>query len=169
MSDFSGISGSVHRRVQDVKDGSGAFRCDANIGDASLLACPYMSFPPPAYHDTTGYWRSYRGTRGRCARRTETRDVNAVNQDRSEAYTPAELLGALSRIPIPSSRSWASSTSLGESVMRHDALVVLGNAMTSRIDDAPVSSMMMRSNPRAIPPCGGAPSDSASSRWPNRS
>ncbi len=44
---------------------------------------------------------------------------------------------------------------------------VLGNAITSRIDSAPVMSATMRSRPNAMPPCGGAPYCSASSRKPN--
>src|SRR6185503_19854944 len=37
------------------------------------------------------------------------------------------------------------------------AAVVLGNAMTSRSEPALASCMAMRSNPNAMPPCGGAP------------
>ena len=47
------------------------------------------------------------------------------------------------------------------------ALVVFGNAMTSRRLWAPANSMAMRSSPTAMPPCGGAPYSSASSRNPN--
>ena len=39
--------------------------------------------------------------------------------------------------------------------------------MTSRIDSKPPSSMTMRSQPKAMPPCGGAPNAKASSRKPN--
>ena len=52
-----------------------------------------------------------------------------------------------------SSRSWARC--------------VFGNAITSRSDSAPVISMTKRSRPMAMPPCGGAPYCSASSRKPN--
>jgi len=43
----------------------------------------------------------------------------------------------------------------------------LRNAMTSRIDSAPAISITRRSRPNAMPPCGGAPYLSASSRKPN--
>ncbi len=46
-------------------------------------------------------------------------------------------------------------------------LPVFGNAMTSRIESVPDSSAQMRSQPNAIPPCGGAPYFSPSSRKPN--
>ena len=41
--------------------------------------------------------------------------------------------------------------------------------MTSRSDDAPASSMQMRSQPKAMPACGGGPYWKASSRKPNLS
>ncbi len=34
---------------------------------------------------------------------------------------------------------------------------VFGKAITSRIESAPASSMQTRSQPNAIPPCGGGP------------
>src|SRR5699024_6123883 len=43
----------------------------------------------------------------------------------------------------------------------------LGKAMTSRMDSDLVRSAMMRSQPNAIPPCGGAPNANASRRKPN--
>ncbi len=43
----------------------------------------------------------------------------------------------------------------------------LGNAMTSLIVGWPASSMTSRSQPNAIPPCGGGPYLNASSRKPN--
>jgi hypothetical protein len=39
--------------------------------------------------------------------------------------------------------------------------------MTSRIESKPPSSITMRSQPKAMPPCGGAPKAKASSRKPN--
>ena len=39
--------------------------------------------------------------------------------------------------------------------------------MTSRIESAPASSAAMRSQPNAMPPCGGGPYANASSRKPN--
>ena len=56
-----------------------------------------------------------------------------------------------------SSCSWRASTGAGAPVMGSDPEEVLGKAMTSRIDDSPASSMTMRSKPRPMPPCGGAP------------
>src|SRR5690606_10505578 len=65
------------------------------------------------------------------------------------------------------SASCLSGTSLGAPVIRHCAVVVLGKAITSRIDSVPAISAAMRSMPNAMPPCGGAPYRSASSRKPN--
>ena len=42
-----------------------------------------------------------------------------------------------------------------------------GNAMTSRMESDPVSRDTMRSQPKAMPPWGGAPKPNASSRNPN--
>jgi hypothetical protein len=46
-------------------------------------------------------------------------------------------------------------------------VVVLGKAITSRIESVPAISAAIRSMPKAMPPCGGAPKRSASSRKPN--
>ena len=56
------------------------------------------------------------------------------------------------------------ANALGALVNRHCARCVFGKAMTSRKDSAPVSSITKRSSPIAMPPCGGAPYCSASSR-----
>src|SRR5204862_7457465 len=58
---------------------------------------------------------------------------------------------------IPSSSNCFASTCDGASLIRSCARAVLGNAMTSRSDDAFAISITMRSSPRAMPPCGGAP------------
>ena len=55
----------------------------------------------------------------------------------------------------------------GACVSRSCARCVFGNAITSRIESAPAIIVTMRSRPNAIPPCGGAPYCSASSRKPN--
>ena len=41
--------------------------------------------------------------------------------------------------------------------------------MTSRMESSPASSAVMRSQPNAMPPCGGAPKVKASNRNPNLS
>ena len=55
----------------------------------------------------------------------------------------------------------------GSSVIRSVPFCVLGNAITSRSDSAPLSSIARRSSPSAMPPCGGGPYLNASSRKPN--
>ena len=57
----------------------------------------------------------------------------------------------------PSSLSCTSLTSEGASERGHVALVVFGNAITSRMEASPVIIATNRSKPRAIPPWGGAP------------
>ncbi len=69
---------------------------------------------------------------------------------------------------IPSSRNWRSGTGEGASHIRSVPRAVLGNGMTSRIEVSPARIMTRRSKPRAMPPCGGAPYSSASSRKPKR-
>src|SRR5580700_4105388 len=71
------------------------------------------------------------------------------------------------RTRMCSSRSWVSPTSVGASVSGSAAVCVLGKAITSRMLSAPLISMASRSRPKAMPPCGGAPNFSASSRKPN--
>src|SRR4051794_27032584 len=58
---------------------------------------------------------------------------------------------------MPSSSSCLSSTVDGASLIRSCARAVFGNAMTSRSDSARAIIITMRSTPRAMPPCGGAP------------
>src|SRR5690606_21246926 len=62
-----------------------------------------------------------------------------------------------SRGRSPSSRSCLADTLPGASVSGHAADWVFGNAITSRIELAPVISMISRSRPKARPPWGGAP------------
>ena len=46
-------------------------------------------------------------------------------------------------------------------------ILFFGNAITSRIDSVPVNMAQSLSNPKAIPPCGGAPYSNAFIRKPN--
>ena len=75
--------------------------------------------------------------------------------------------GCCCRSRMCSSRNCCSSTVFGACVSRPARAAFSGNAMTSRIDSAPAISVTMRSRPKAMPPCGGAPYWSASSRKPN--
>src|SRR6185503_5918035 len=65
------------------------------------------------------------------------------------------------------SRSCCSVTRVGAPVSRSCPRCVFGKAITSRIASVPAMSATMRSRPKAMPPCGGAPNCSASSRKPN--
>ena len=59
--------------------------------------------------------------------------------------------------------SWRPVTALGAPVMGSLALLVFGKAMTSRMESLPgPAGMTRRSQPKAMPPCGGAPSSRAS-------
>ena len=75
--------------------------------------------------------------------------------------SPATSPGCAARAAAPPTRS------VGASVSRSAAVCVFGNAMTSRMLSVPAMSITMRSRPNAMPPCGGAPNFSASSRKPN--
>ncbi len=55
------------------------------------------------------------------------------------------------------SLSCAMLTELGAALIRSEPELVLGNAMTSRMESQPASSMHTRSRPSAKPPMGGAP------------
>src|SRR3954468_22845862 len=82
----------------------------------------------------------------------------------------AQVLGAsgsTSRNLRPSSSSCYSSTGLGARTSRSCAHCVLGKAITSGMESAPAMSATMRSRPKAMPPCGGAPYWRLSSRKPN--
>src|SRR5215472_4317204 len=69
---------------------------------------------------------------------------------------------------IPSSFNWRSGTVEGASHIRSVPRAVLGKGITSRMEVSPARIITRRSRPSAIPPCGGAPYSSASSRNPNR-
>ena len=69
---------------------------------------------------------------------------------------------------IPNSLSCFASTGAGAPVIRSRAFWFFGNAITSRMLVVPASIIAKRSRPRAMPPCGGAPNFSASSRKPKR-
>src|SRR3546814_5062473 len=74
---------------------------------------------------------------------------------------------AFGRTATCTSASCLSGIGDGAPVIRHCAVVVLGKAITSRIDSVPAISAAMRSMPKAMPPCGGAPYLRASGRKPN--
>src|SRR5262249_7634969 len=85
---------------------------------------------------------------------------------REKRKTPLhDCAGFLSR--MCSSRSCFSVTCVGAPVSRSWPRCVFGKAITSRIASAPAISVTSRSKPNAMPPCGGAPYCSASSRKPN--
>ena len=66
-----------------------------------------------------------------------------------------------------SSRNCFAVASDGAPIIKSSARWFIGNSTTSRRFSSPHSSMTMRSMPGAMPPCGGAPSDSACSMPPN--
>ena len=68
---------------------------------------------------------------------------------------------------MPASLRCAAVIGVGAPVSGSSPDAALGNAITSRIESRPASSMIRRSQPNAIPPCGGGPKRSASSRKPN--
>ncbi len=78
---------------------------------------------------------------------------------RASDLSPASL--------IPKSRNCFGSTSAGDCDMRSMLRLFFGNAITSRMLCSPQISITRRSKPNAIPPCGGAPSRNARSKWPN--
>src|ERR1044071_7064951 len=68
-----------------------------------------------------------------------------------------------------SSFNCLESTGDGALDIASTAAAVFGKAITSRIDDSFARIAVMRSSPRAIPPCGGVPYSSASRKKPKRS
>src|SRR5690348_13776405 len=82
-----------------------------------------------------------------------------------------ELLGRAHcglRMAMPSSRNWRSGTEDGASHIKSVPRAVFGKGITSRIEVSPARIITSRSRPSAMPPCGGAPYSSASSRKPKR-
>src|SRR3984893_14685330 len=67
---------------------------------------------------------------------------------------------------IPDSLRCCGVMGAGASVSGSTPPPVLGNAITSRIESTPDSSALIRSQPNAMPPCGGAPNVNASNRNP---
>ena len=68
-----------------------------------------------------------------------------------------QAFASFGRTDTCTSASCASGIGDGAPVIRHCAVVVFGKAITSRIDSVPAISAAMRSMPKAMPPCGGAP------------
>src|ERR1035437_5682672 len=68
---------------------------------------------------------------------------------------------------MPASRRCAGVMDVGAPVSGSSPEAALGKAITSLIDSTPASSIMPRSHPNALPPCGGGPYLNASSRKPN--
>ena len=68
---------------------------------------------------------------------------------------------------MPASRRCSGVIGVGAPVSGSAPDAAFGKAMTSRIVSRPASSMISRSQPKAMPPCGGGPKRSASSRKPN--
>ena len=68
---------------------------------------------------------------------------------------------------IPSSSSCGFSTGVGAPDIGSTPAWFFGNASVSRMNGSSSSVIESRSMPEAIPPCGGAPIASASSRNPN--
>src|SRR5699024_6313969 len=69
----------------------------------------------------------------------------------------------------PASARWASVIGAGAWVSGWKPPPDFGKAMTSRVESPPAAPATMRSPPKAIPPCGGAPYSKASRRKPNLS
>src|SRR5215468_138250 len=79
----------------------------------------------------------------------------------------AQPTGGSGLASMPASLRWASVMGVGAPVSGSRPEAALGKAITSRMLAAPDSSMSVRSQPNAIPPCGGGPYLNASSRKPN--
>jgi len=79
----------------------------------------------------------------------------------------AGVAGGVGVASMPASRRWAGVMGVGAPVRGSRPEAALGKAITSRMLAAPASSMITRSQPNAMPPCGGGPYLNASSRKPN--
>jgi hypothetical protein len=77
--------------------------------------------------------------------------------DRQGRPARRRLVSGVQASRIPSSRSSWASIGVGAPLSGSEPLAVLGNAITSRIDSRPAMIATMRSMPKAMPPCGGAP------------
>ena len=71
---------------------------------------------------------------------------------RTDLWKLAQAFAGGGRGRRPTSDSWRASAALGAPVMGSPPLAVLGNAITSRMDDAPAISITRRSRPKAMPP-----------------
>ena len=70
-------------------------------------------------------------------------------------------------VSIDNSSNCFASTAVGASVIKHDASLTLGNAITSRMLSSPVICITSLSSPYASPACGGTPYLNASNKNPN--
>ena len=90
----------------------------------------------------------------------------SLRTDEQIVHLAREYFGE--EVVLPTVLLWGlqamAATGLGACVSKHCARCVFGKAMTSRIDSAPAIMATIRSRPKAMPPWGGAPYCSASSR-----
>lgn len=139
-------------RVQGLSQGGTGDRMRRS-GDVSLDALRESDLRY-ANHANSG-----RDDTNRCtARGTAKPKPGTVAAARSH-QRPPEPSAAYSGITIAmcSSLSCFSVTGVGLWAMRSCPFCVFGKAMTSRMLVVPQSSAHMRSRPKAMPPCGGAP------------
>jgi|HubBroStandDraft_2_1064218.scaffolds.fasta_scaffold30742_3 hypothetical protein len=83
------------------------------------------------------------------------RDFREGGRSRVPPFLPGPHSGIT--VAMCSSLSCFAVTEVGLCAMRSWPFCVLGNAMTSRMLVVPQSNAVMRSRPKAMPPCGGAP------------
>src|SRR6185436_20905226 len=100
------------------------------------------------------------------------RDQSREQRGRRERQQPhddrrAQVCSSCARTASPSSSSCSGVILDGAPDIGSRPAWFFGNAITSRRFGSPASTIVIRSMPSAIPPIGGAPIASASSRKPN--
>ena len=127
------------------------------IWSGTSVQCPYRE---PSTESGLGAWHPtlYAANNVACLRTVRMAPPQAFDRRQAHPSPIAFTVGERAYFACsPNSSSCRSSTPDGASVIRHDADVVFGKAMTSRMESRPAMSMIIRSIPRAIPPCGGTP------------
>src|SRR5699024_5059599 len=163
------------RAPQDHRGGSGPVSptgfdelVERGSGEGQMLLSDHLGEGARAHPHSQGVQRpAGRAAGGTGEARTRRLLVRAIGEQIRLLAHQASASSSSDSKSTPASARWASVIGAGAWVSGSKPPPDFGKAMTSRIESTPASRDTMRSQPKAMPPCGGAPNLKASSRKPN--
>ena len=153
------IGGDIPQRI----DGLGAGIIAADQAAAFVRRC----LPRVVYHLTVMRLQECEHTSGNYLAKAQTGTEVAKGKSETEFFLAAlRIFAPLREIVLRgqsltifrcSSANCFASTSPGASIIKSCAEAVFGKAITSRMFSVGTSTIIVRSIPEAMPPCGGVP------------